>query len=236
MTDPPVVAVVPARGGSKRIPRKNVRPFRGRPMIAWSIEAAQASGCFERIIVSTDDDEIERIAVSGGAEAPFRRAAALADDQTGAQAVIADAIERLKLPSDAIVCCLYATAPFLRPADLRRGLALLRSSGAGFALAVTTFPFPIQRALRVDAGDRLGMFQPEHQATRSQDLVEAWHDAGQFCFGRAHAWTDGIAVFSPETVAVPIPRHRVQDIDTEEDWRRAEMMFDALDDDAGAEP
>lgn len=228
MTEGPVVAVVPARGGSRRIPRKNVRIFCGRPMIEWSLAAARASGCFDRIVVSTDDEEIAQVARGAGAEVPFRRAEALADEHTGAQAVLVDAIERLALPPGAVVCCLYATAPLLRPEDLRLGLQRLRASGADFALAVTTFPFPIQRALRVDAADRLGMFEPEHLATRSQDLEEAWHDAGQFCFGRARAWTDAVPVFSPAAVAVPMPRHRVQDIDTEEDWLRAEAMCLAL--------
>ncbi|MFB2531543.1 pseudaminic acid cytidylyltransferase [Paracoccus sp. p3-h83] len=224
------LAVIPARGGSKRIPRKNIKPFCGKPMIAWSIAAARDSGCFDRIIVSTDDAEIAQVARDHGAEVPFTRPAALSDDHTGTIPVIAHAAAWQADHGTApdLVCCLYATAPFVRAADLRDGHQALTGSGADYAFSVTTYAFPIQRALRRTEDGRVAMFQPDHFATRSQDLEEAWHDAGQFYWGRAAAWQAGRVLFGSGSVPVPIPRHRVQDIDTPEDWRRAELMFAAL--------
>lgn len=225
------VAVIPARGGSKRIPRKNVRPFSGKPMIAWSIAAARESGCFDRIIVSTDDHEIAQTALSHGAEAPFERPSALSDDHTGTLPVIAHAVQWLAAQEDAApseVCCIYATAPFLRAEDLCRGLAILRDTGADYAFSVTSYAFPIQRAIRITPDRRVEMFQPGHFASRSQDLEEAWHDAGQFYWGRADAWLMQTPLFGHGSTPVILPRHRVQDIDTPEDWERAELMFAAL--------
>ncbi|MFZ5547954.1 MAG: pseudaminic acid cytidylyltransferase [Pseudomonadota bacterium] len=224
------LAVIPARGGSKRIPRKNLRAFAGRPIIAHSIQAARDSGLFDVVLVSTDDDEIAAVARAHGADVPFLRPKELADDHTGTQAVVKQAIEAVaawhSLPEQA--CCIYATAPFVRPADLASGLAALESSGAEFAFSVTSFAFPIQRALRLDVDGHIGMMWPEHMATRSQDLEHAWHDAGQFYWGRAEAFLSGVPLYSKAAVGVPLPRHRVQDIDTEEDWRRAELMFQVL--------
>lgn len=224
------LAVIPARGGSKRIPRKNIRPFGGVPMIAWSIRAAVESDCFNRIIVSTDDAEIADVARTYGAEAPFVRPAELSDDHTGTIPVIAHAVrwqgESGSMPDQ--VCCIYATAPFIRPADLRQGLHVLNDSGADYAFSVTSYPFPIQRAVRLTPEGRMTMFQPEHFNTRSQDLEEAWHDAGQFYWGRTEAWLAEMPLFSAGSAPVPLPRHRVQDIDTPEDWQRAEWMFKAI--------
>lgn len=225
------LAVIPARGGSKRIPRKNIREFCGRPMIAWAIEAARESGCFERIIVSTDDAEIAQISCQWGAEVPFVRPAALSDDYTGTIPVVAHALNwhmqhAAEKPEG--VCCVYATAPFVRPEDLRQGLDALLRHGVDYAFSVTSFPFPIQRAVRIKANGRVEMFHPEHCNTRSQDLEEAYHDAGQFYWGRAEAWIDGRPIFNSEAIPVHLPRHRVQDIDTVEDWKRAELMFTAL--------
>jgi pseudaminic acid cytidylyltransferase len=224
------IAVIPARGGSKRIPRKNIREFAGKPMIAWSIEAALASGCFDRVIVSTDDDDVAAVAEKYGAEAPFRRPANLADDYTGTIPVIAHAIQWLgeQGESSDSVCCIYATAPFLDVEDLKAGFRALQSSDdVDYSFAVTSYAFPIQRALRLTPAGRVGMFQPKQFATRSQDLEEAWHDAGQFYWGRARAWLDGVPIFADCAVPVKLPRHRVQDIDTLEDWRRAEWLFKA---------
>lgn len=224
------LAVIPARGGSKRIPRKNVRPFCGRPMIAWSIDAAIASGCFDRIIVSTDDKEIASVARERGAETPFMRPAELSDDYTGTIPVIAHAIEWHRanaLPASQI-CCLYATAPFVRPHDLRDGLSLLESEACDYVFPVTSYPFPIQRALRLRETGRVEMFNPQHFTTRSQDLEEAFHDAGQFYWGTAQAWSEGRQIFSADAASLHLPRHRVQDIDTPEDWARAEWLFQAL--------
>ncbi|MFJ2991151.1 pseudaminic acid cytidylyltransferase [Pandoraea sp. NPDC087047] len=224
------LAVIPARGGSKRIPRKNIKSFCGKPMIAWSIEAARASGCFDRVIVSTDDDEIAELARTQGAEVPFMRPAELSDDHAGTIPVIAHAIDWMNRNAGAVefACCLYATAPFVQPEDLRRGFDVLQQSGADYAFSVTSYAFPIQRAIRVTAGQRVEMFHPEHFTTRSQDLEEAFHDAGQFYWGRAGAWLSAKPLFSHDAAPVPLPRHRVQDIDTPQDWERAEWLFKAM--------
>lgn len=224
------LAIIPARGGSKRIPRKNIKPFCGKPMIAWSIEAAQESGCFDRVIVSTDDAEIAEVARQYGAEVPFMRPLELSDDHTGTIPVIRHAIETINSQGRAVeqACCLYATAPFIRAEDLRRGLELLQGSGGNYAFSVTSYAFPIQRAIRLTPEGRVEMFNPEHFNTRSQDLEEAYHDAGQFYWGRAEAWLQGQMIFSPASLPVMLPRHRVQDIDTPEDWVRAEWMFKAM--------
>lgn len=224
------LAVIPARGGSKRIPRKNIRPFGGLPMIAWPIRAAIESGCFDRIVVSTDDAEIAQVARTYGADVPFVRPAELSDDHAGTIPVIAHAVrwQDENGPAADQVCCIYATAPFIRAADVRRGLRVLRETGADYAFSVASYPFPIQRAIRMTPEGRVAMFQPEHFNTRSQDLEEAWHDAGQFYWGRAAAWLAGTPLFGPAGAPVPLPRHRVQDIDTPEDWERAEMMFEAM--------
>lgn len=224
------LAIIPARGGSKRIPRKNIKPFCGKPMIAWSIEAALESGCFDRVIVSTDDAEIAEVARQYGAEVPFMRPLELSDDHTGTIPVIRHAIETINSQGRAVeqACCLYATAPFIRAEDLRRGLELLQGSGGDYAFSVTSYAFPIQRAIRLTPEGRVEMFNPEHFSTRSQDLEEAYHDAGQFYWGRAEAWLQGQMIFSPASLPVMLPRHRVQDIDTPEDWVRAEWMFKAM--------
>lgn len=224
------LAVIPARGGSKRIPRKNIKMFCGKPMIAWSIEAALESGCFDKVIVSTDDEEIAEVAREFGASVPFMRPSELADDYTGTIPVIQQAIERLKVDGfDARqVCCLYATAPFVSPEDLQRGLATLERTGSQYAFSVTSYAFPIQRAIRLMENGGVEMFYAEHFNTRSQDLEESYHDAGQFYWGLASAWLAGHMIFSPESSAVVLPRHRVQDIDTPEDWVRAEWMYKAF--------
>lgn len=227
------IAVIPARGGSKRIPRKNIKTFCGKPMIAWTIEAAMVSGCFDAVVVSTDDDEIADVARAYGADVPFKRPDNLADDHTPTIPVIKHAVQWYKAhvkPVD-FVCCLYATAPFLDAKDIQRGFSLLQESDADYAFSVTSYAFPIQRALRLSDTGRVKMFQPEHFTTRSQDLTEAWHDAGQFYWGTSRAWTAEKPLFSEQSAAVPLPRHRVQDIDTPEDWTRAEWLFKALQED-----
>lgn len=230
------LAVIPARGGSKRIPRKNIKDFCGKPIIAWSIEAALQSECFDAVIVSTDDPEIAAVARQWGAQVPFMRPAALADDHTGTTPVMRHAIEWFlqQGQSSEQVCCIYATAPFVSAADIRRGHELLVENDCDYAFSVTSYPFPIQRAIRITSKGRVEMFHPEHFDTRSQDLEEAWHDAGQFYWGRAKAWIEGKVLFTPEAVPVRLPRHRVQDIDTAEDWLRAEWMFKAIQGKAGS--
>lgn len=224
------LCVIPARGGSKRIPRKNIKEFCGKPMIAWSIEAAKASSCFDRIIVSTDDDEIAKVAKSCGAEVPFMRPTELADDYTGTIPVISHAVDWMNRNASQVdfACCLYATAPLVQAEDLLNGFMLLQQSGADYAFTITSYASPIQRAIRITGDQRVEMFDPDQFNTRSQDLEEAFHDAGQFYWGRASAWLSGKSLFSHDAAPILLPRHRVQDIDTAVDWDRAELMFKIL--------
>jgi pseudaminic acid cytidylyltransferase len=221
------VAILPARGGSKRIPRKNVRQFAGRPMIAHSIECALRSKLFDRVIVSTDDEEISAVARQYGAQVPFKRPADLADDHTGTTDVVAHAVSWLHDSgvTPAAVCCIYPTAPFIMEQDLASALAILRAGGWQYVFSATTFAAPILRAFRKTADEGLEMFFPQHLGTRSQDLEEALHDAAQFYWGTPQAWVARAAIFASHSTVVRIPRFRVQDIDTEEDWVRAESMM-----------
>ncbi|WP_165721192.1 MULTISPECIES: pseudaminic acid cytidylyltransferase [unclassified Pseudoalteromonas] len=224
------IAIIPARGGSKRIPRKNIKEFHGKPMIAYSIEAALDSKCFDKVIVSTDDTEIADIAIQYGAEVPFMRPANIADDYATTLDVIKHAVEYTELQGWDVenVCCIYATAPFLIPEFIQRGFIELTSSNIDYAFSATSFPFPIQRALKLNDAQCVEMFQPEHLNTRSQDLEEAYHDAGQFYWGTAKAFIAKKAIFGTRSKAVLLPRKRVQDIDTPEDWELAEALFRAI--------
>ena len=225
------ICLIPARAGSKRIPRKNIRDFQGLPMLHRAIRTAWASGAFGRVIVSTEDAEVADLARAGGAEVPFVRPDALSDDYTGTTPIVTHAVQWLTERGVAppLVCCLYATTPLLDPADLARGRATLEAAPElDFAFSATSFPFPIQRALRRLPAGGVEPMSPEHIQRRSQDLEEAWHDAGQFYWGRAEAWRAGRAIFSHRSAIVALPRYRVQDIDTPEDWARAELLFSAL--------
>lgn len=221
------IAVIPARGGSKRILRKNIKLFCGKPMIAWSIEAAKSSGLFEHVIVSTDDAEIAEVSRQWGAEVPFIRPEELSDDYTGTTPVIAHAIQwALNRGLDVnAVCCIYATAPFVQADDLKRGLDALNSGDWDYAFTATDFAAPIFRAFKQIAEGGVEMFFPEHFATRSQDLPVALHDAGQFYWGRPDAWLKGKQIFSSTSLPVLISRAKSQDIDTPEDWVFAELLF-----------
>ena len=224
------VAIIPARGGSKRIPRKNIKQFCGKPMIAWSIEVALESECFERVIVSTDDDEIASVARDFGAEVPFLRPIKLADDQTPTIPVIAHAINYLHNQEvyPKCICCIYATAPFIQKDDLLKAYDIFKTKKWAYVFSATTFPFPIQRAIkRLEIGG-IEMFQPEHFETRSQDLEEAYHDAGQFYFGKPEAWLNNEKIFESKSEVVILPKWRVQDIDTYEDWISAEYLFNSF--------
>jgi N-acylneuraminate cytidylyltransferase len=221
------VAIIPARGGSKRIPRKNLAPFDGVPMIVRSIRTVLDSGLFDQVVVSTDDAEIAEVARAHGAQAPFMRPAALADDFTGTAAVIVHALQQL--PAFDFACCVYATAPLLQVRYLREGFELLeRHSDKSFAFSVCDFGFPVQRALTLDGQGALTALYPEFRNTRSQDLPEAFQDAGQFYWGRSEAWLRGEVLYSPASLPVMLPRHLVQDIDTPQDWKRAEYLYAAL--------
>lgn len=221
------IAIIPARGGSKRIPGKNSRNFLGKPLIAYSIETALRSGLFDKVIVSTDSSEIKDISESLGADVPFMRPEALSNDMVGTRPVTAHAIEYSieHYGHPELVCCIYATAPFLQDIFLKQGMDKLRESSDGdFSFSVTTFPFPVQRALLGD-GTGVKPFMPEHVLTRSQDLEETFHDAGQFYWGKTEAWLSDRSVFSRRSIPIVLPRYLVQDIDTEEDWIRAELMY-----------
>ncbi|KHN54694.1 pseudaminic acid cytidylyltransferase [Pectobacterium fontis] len=223
------VAIIPARGGSKRIPRKNIKLFCGKPMIVWSIEQARASECFDNIIVSTDDHEIADIACQYGAEVPFMRPDELSNDYATTGQVMSHAVawlQRESVVQDA--CCIYATAPFLSAEDIRYGYQKFKETQSDYVFSVTSYAFPIQRALKKSSNGRVSMFQPAEFQTRSQDLEEAFHDAGQFYWGKPKAWQEERPIFNSDSTAVVLPRHRVQDIDTQEDWDRAELMFQVL--------
>ena len=224
------IAIVPARGGSKRIPRKNVRLFAGEPVMAYSVRAALASKCFDEVIVSTDDEEIALQAREFGASTPFLRPSELADDHTMLVDVIIHAIKWFQARGQFVseVCCIFATAPFVTPKALCLGLETLELSGRNFALSITSFPFPVQRAVQMAADGSIYAMYPEFRETRSQDLEPGWHDAGQFCWGRSQAFLDRIPVFSEHTAGVVLPRHLVQDLDSMEDWQRAELMYQVL--------
>ena len=225
------IAVIPARGGSKRIPRKNIKPFAGKPMIGYAIEAALQCENIDRVVVSTDDDEITQIARDFAAEVPFRRPAELADDITPTVPVIAHAIEACAQIGWDIshACCIYPGVPFIRTQDLASALELLRShDDEGYTFPVTGFPSPIQRALKRDSdGGAVAPFNPEHVGTRTQDLEPAFFDAGQFYWAAASTWQDGKAIHANGR-AIVLPEWRVVDIDTPEDWDRAEVLFRAL--------
>jgi len=224
------IAIIPARGGSQRIPRKNIRDFLGKPIIAYSIEAARRSELFSQVIVSTDDEEIAGIARQLGADTPFLRPKVLSDDYVGTNEVVRHALlwlgEHGQQPTAA--CGIYATAPFVSADHLRQGFRLLTESEKAFAFSVTTFEFPVQRALRMTADGSIEAVSPEFADRRSQDLEPIWHDAGQFYWGRTESFLNSVLLYAPSSIGVPIPRHLVQDIDTLEDWRRAELMFEAL--------
>ena len=224
------VAIIPARGGSKRIPRKNIKPFMGRPMIGYSIQAAKDCGLFDRIIVSTDDVEIAKVARDCGAETPFVRPADLANDHAGTGAVVIHALQWLIDRGQAAdaCCCIYATAPLLDPARLQEGWDKLQQPGRRFAFSVTSYAFPIQRALKATKDGSVEMFWPENLMKRSQDLEPAYHDAAQFYWGWADAFLAGEVTFSPISAPVILPRAEVVDIDTPEDWEMAELAWKVL--------
>lgn len=224
------LCVIPARGGSKRVPRKNIRPFRGRPMIGWSIAAARESGLFDRIIVSTDDAEIADVARQHGAETPFMRPAALADDYAGTLPVVAHALEWMEAEAGSFdaVCCLYATAPFATAADLCSALGLLKGGDWSYVFTAAEFSAPIFRSFQLRPEGGVEMFFPDKFRMRSQDLPRAWHDAGQFYWGRPSAWRAQEPFFTPRSLIWPLPHSRVQDIDTPEDWAHAERLHALL--------
>ena len=221
------VCIIPARGGSKRIPRKNIKEFLGRPIIAYSIEAAVASGLFEEVIVSTDDAQIASVAVSHGASVPFMRSSRNADDHAGTVDVLAEVHRQLDVAYDA-ACCLYPTAPFATAALLRRSHVLLLEQNYDCVFPVTRFSYPIQRALRRSDHGKTTMMQPEYRDTRSQDLEVAYHDCGLFYFYRPLPVLTTGTLWTENTGTIIVPESVVQDIDVPEDWAIAEIKYRLL--------
>jgi pseudaminic acid cytidylyltransferase len=225
------ICVIPARGGSKRIPKKNIKDFLGKPIVAYSIEVALNSKLFDKVIVSTDDESIAKVAKEYGAEVPFFRPEELSDDFTGTADVVKHTINWF-LEQDVeidYVCCIYATAPFVKQQYLEKGFEKLKCSGKLFAFSVVSFAYPIQRAIKIKR-DKISMFYPQYLTYRSQDLDESYHDAGQFYWGTPEAFLNDEKVFSEKSIPIVIPRHLAQDIDTLEDWHNAELMYKAAKD------
>lgn len=222
------IAVIPARGGSKRIPRKNIKEFYGKPVIAWAIDAAKKSNLFDHVIVSTDDREIADIASIYGAEIPFMRPENLSDDLTATVPVISHAINSCLELGWMIehACCIYPCTPFLDIDDLITGFNLLQEREVDFVYPVCEYVHPIQRAMRLLTTGEMQFFNPQFELTRTQDLEVAYHDAGQFYWGTSSAWLAHKNMHSMG-LGMPIPNWRVVDIDSPDDWIRAERLYKA---------
>lgn len=225
----PAIAIIPARGGSKRIQKKNIKLFFGKPIIAYSIELALKSGLFEKVIVTTDDNEIADIARKYGADVPFLRPKQLSDDFVGSGEAVKHAIEWLSLHGEKFdyACTIYATAPLLKTDYLIQGYEKLKNTNAHQSFSVTSMPFPIQRTFKITDNDRCEMFTPQHFHARSQDLEVAYQDAGQFYWENLNNNFSDIP-FGADSVPIILPRYLVQDIDTLEDWQRVELIYKAL--------
>ena len=225
------ICVIPARGGSKRIPLKNIKYFCGKPIIIYSIENAIKADCFSRIIVSTDNEEIKAISISNGADVPFIRPKTLSDDYSTSASVVKHAIEWLQSKGEKVenVCCLYPTAPFVSPLDLNKGLKKLEENKTLYALPVIKYSHPPQRGMRIKKEENvLEMISPSNSNIRSQDLEEIWHDAGQYCWGKVEAWLNEISILSSNPAPIKLSHFEGYDIDTEEDWCHAEHLFNAF--------
>ena len=224
------VAIIPARGGSKRIKGKNIKEFVGKPILSYSIQAALNSKVFDKILVTTDSPEIAKVAKQYGADVPFIRPTELSDDHTPTAPVISHAINFIaaNMATPVYACCIYATAPFIQARYLAEGLEIMRKHKCSTCYSVTSFPFPIFRALKISDAGVLEMFWPEHEMTRSQDLPEAYHDAGQFYWVDCEKFLVEPKLYANDSRPIHLPRHLVQDIDTPEDWVRAEYMYKAL--------
>ena len=219
------IAIIPARGGSKRIPRKNIKKFNGKPIIAWSILAAQKSELFDQIIVSTDDDEIKLISESYGANVPFIRPSNISDDHTPTATVIAHTIKKIDKLYQRVeyACCVYPCSPLLLPSDLIKAFSKLKSTGEDFIYPVVEYPHPIFRSMRKSKGGKMEFLYPQYELVRTQDLEKTFHDAGQFYWGRAEAWRE-LKKMHTDGIGMEVPSYRVADIDTKDDWRRAELL------------
>ena len=224
-----IAAVILARGGSKRIKRKNIKIFHGKPMICWVIDMVNKSGLFDKIIVSTDDKEIASLAKLNGADVPFIRPINLSDDFATTNAVMSHAVSWMKDKNWDLesICCFYGTSVFFQTTDLIKGLDVMNEKKWSYVFSVTDFDYSIFRSFRVKKNGSVKMFFPEHYEKRSQDLPLAMHDAAQFYWGTPSAWINEEKIFDKKSYGVKVPRWRVQDIDNEEDWKRAEIIFKA---------
>jgi pseudaminic acid cytidylyltransferase len=221
------IAIIPARGGSKRIPRKNIKEFFGKPVIAWSIIAAQNSMLFDHIIVSTDDEEIKSISENYGASVPFYRPYDLSDDHTSTAPVIAHAIKKINEIYNIKVtyaCCIYPCSPLLNSNNLIDSFKILKSTKENFVYPVTSFPHSIYRSMKKSINGKMDFVFPDHELTRTQDLEETFHDAGQFYWGKAEAWIQ-LKKMHTNGIGMEIPSYTTVDIDNKDDWKRAELLF-----------
>jgi pseudaminic acid cytidylyltransferase len=225
-----ILVIIPARGGSKRIPRKNIKDFLGQPIIKYSIDAAIESKCFDEVMVSTDDKEIAKVAIKYGAKVPFFRSAKNSDDHATTANVIEEVLsEYLKLGKKYdYACCLYSTAPFVTAKKLTEAKKLLVKSGADSVLPVTNFSFPIQKSFKIEDDGTLKMNWPKYLNSRSQDLKPAYHDAGQFYFLNVKSFLKQKKLFAKKTLPIITSELEVQDLDNESDWKIAEFKYKAL--------
>ncbi len=220
------VAVITARGGSKRIPRKNIKSFLGAPIITYSIEAALKSNIFDEVMVSTDDEEIAEIARKAGAKVPFLRSGETANDFANTTDVMLEVLKTYKEQGQTFThaCCIYPTAPFITADKLKKAMELLAKSGADSVLPVVKFSFPPQRSVVIENG-YLKFVKPEYMFTRSQDLEAYYHDAGQFYALNTESFLSQKRLVMEKTMPMEMPELEVQDIDTEEDWQIAEVKY-----------
>ena len=220
------IAIITARGGSKRIPRKNIRPFCGKPILAYSIEAALQSGLFDEVMVSTDDEEIAAIARQYGAAVPFLRSEATSNDFATTADVLSEVLDRYEALGRRFdtLACLYPTAPFVTAEKLRNALTTLETSGGESVMPVVSFSFPPQRGLVLREGSLCYQY-PQYANTRSQDLEPVYHDCGQFYFCRTESFRQCHSLVTPHTVPLVLPEQEVQDIDNLSDWALAEMKY-----------
>ena len=225
------IAIIPARGGSKRIPKKNIKYFLGKPIIAYSIEMAVSSKLFDKVIVSTDDQEIKDVAIKYGAEVPFVRPKKIADDFTGTHEVIGHAVKWLEDNGEIVdyTCCIYPTAPLIKKDDLIKGFEIIKTGKWNFVMAATNFSYPIFRSFEILLDGGLKMTFPEHYNSRSQDLPEVYHDAGLFYWAKPKTWKKKMEGFNEKNSIIKIPNYRIQDIDTLDDWKRAEIIYEIID-------
>ncbi len=223
------ICIIPARGGSKRIPRKNIKDFCGKPIIAYPIDAALKSGLFDGVVVSTDDEEIAQVAMQYGAKVPFMRPKELSDDFTGTTPVIIHALDELKKQGKVYeyACCIYATSPFVTTDNIKMGLDGLKNSDKLFSFSVCAFSAPVFRSFMLKSDKSIEMFWPENYTKRSQDLPKAYFDAAQFYWGKSKAFSQNLNMFDTHSIGIELPSHMVQDIDTLDDWERAEMAYKA---------